>query len=127
MSYRLLAHAYDLKGLVAGLTRPAERTVIVDYATSRSFNAASELLFSAKKRVEKNTRPFRVMRDESVAHMFAESGCRPAGRSPQFFWPMALHRALRSAWVARALEAPAVVFGLRSAFGSPVIARFDRV
>ena len=127
LCYRLLAHAYDLPGLIAGLTRPAERTVIVDYASTRSFNAASQLLFSAKKRIEKNTRPFRVLRDAHVALLFGEGGCRPVACRPQFFWPMALHRVLGSAWMARALEAPMAAIGLRALFGSPVIARFDRV
>jgi SAM-dependent methyltransferase len=127
LSYRLLAHAYDLPGLITGLTRPAERTVIVDYATTRSFNAASELLFSAKKRVEKNTRPFQVMRDAQVAFLFGEGGCYPVAWHPQFFWPMALHRALGSVPIARALEAPMAALGLRALFGSPVITRFDRV
>lgn len=125
ISYRLLAHAHDLTALVAGLAHAATRSVIVDYATTRSFNAVADLLFAAKKGVEKNTRPFLVLRDADVAAMFAASGLRAAGRRPQFFWPMALHRAHGSPALARALEAPAAALGLRARFGSPVIARFD--
>lgn len=126
LSYRLLAHAYDLRGLIAGLARAAERTVIVDYATFRSFNAVADLLFAAKKRVEKNTRPFRVIREAEIDHLFRESGCRRAGRRPQFFWPMALHRFMKSPALSRALEVPVAALGLKALFGSPVIARFDR-
>lgn len=127
ISYRLLAHAHDLPGLVAGLARAATRSVIVDYATTRSFNAVADLFFAAKKGVEKNTRPFLVLRDADVTAMFDANQCRPAGRRPQFFWPMALHRAHGSPALARAVEAPAAALGLRALFGSPVIARFDHV
>jgi 2-polyprenyl-3-methyl-5-hydroxy-6-metoxy-1,4-benzoquinol methylase len=127
LCFRLLAHAYDLPGLIGGLTRPADRTVIVDYATTRSFNAAAEFFFTAKKKVEHNTRPFRVLRDLEVRHLFVERGCRLRETRPQFFWPMALHRVLRFSLLSRASELPATVFGLRSLFGSPIVARFDRV
>lgn len=126
VSYRLLAHARDLPGLVAGLCRPARVAVIVDYATTRSFNAAAELLFAAKKQVEQNTRPFLVMSDSEVSALFRQNGFHPRERRPQFFWPMALHRALKSPGLSRGLEAAARAPGLRALFGSPVIARFDR-
>ncbi|HRB12833.1 MAG TPA: class I SAM-dependent methyltransferase, partial [Vicinamibacteria bacterium] len=126
VSYRLLAHARDLRGLVAGLCRPARVAVIVDYATTRSFNAAADLLFSAKKRVERNTRPFLVMSDAEVSTLFRQNGFHLRERRPQFFWPMALHRALKSPGLSRGLEAAARALGLKALFGSPVIARFDR-
>lgn len=127
VSYRLLAHANDLRGLIAGLCRAARLAVIVDYATTRSFNAGAELLFAAKKRVERNTRPFLVMRDADLAAIFASHGFRRSERRPQFFWPMALHRGLNSRSASQGLEGVARVLGLRKLLGSPVIARFDRV
>ena len=126
VSYRLLAHARDLPGLVAGLCRPARVAVIVDYATTRSFNAVAEPLFAAKKKVELNTRPFLVMSDSRVSSLFRDNGFHLRERRPQFFWPMALHRALKSPRLSRGLEAVARALGLRALFGSPVIARFDR-
>ncbi len=126
LSYRLLAHARDLPRLIEGLCRSARTAVIVDYATSRSFNAVADLFFGAKKQVERNTRPFAVMSDASVADLFRRNGFHLRKRRPQFFWPMALHRALGSPGLSRALEGLARALGLRSLFGSPVIARFDR-
>ncbi len=127
VSYRLLAHAHDLAGLVAGLTRSARKAVIVDYATTRSFNAAADLLFAAKKQVERNTRPFQVQRDAEIEALFRQNGFERQARRPQFFWPMALHRGLRSPALSRGLEGVASISGLRALLGSPVIARFDRV
>ena len=127
LSYRLVAHARDLQALVTGLTRSARLAVIVDYATTRSFNAASDFLFAAKRRVEGNTRPFLVMQDAEVVDLFRQNGFRLRERRPQFFWPMALHRALKAPALSRGLEATAFGLGLRALFGSPVIARFDRV
>ena len=107
LSYRLLAHSRDLQALVTGLTRSARLAVIVDYATTRSFNAASDFLFAAKRRVEGNTRPFLVMQDAEVVDLFRQNGFRLRERRPQFFWPMALHRALKAPALSRGLEATA--------------------
>ena len=127
LSYRLVAHANDLPRLIGGLTSTARLAVVVDYATSRSFNAVAEPMFGAKKRVEANTRPFAVHRDWDIVNLFEDNGFTLKARRPQFFWPMALHRALKSPNLSRFIEAPAAITGLRALLGSPVIARFDRV
>jgi hypothetical protein len=127
LSYRLIAHANDLAGLIAGLTATARTTVVIDYATTRSFNAAAEPLFAAKKKVETNTRPFTVHSDWDIEDLFENHGFARIRRRPQFFWPMAFHRAIEAPGLSKALEASAAIIGLRALFGSPVIARFDRV
>lgn len=127
LSYRLLAHARDLRGLIAGLCHSSRKCVIVDYATTRSFNALAEPLFEAKKKVEGNTRPFAVMSDDRLSALFRDEGFARRSRKPQFFWPMALHRVLDAPRLSRALEGAAALTGLQALLGSPVIARFDRV
>ena len=126
VSYRLLPHVARWPALVAELSRVARRAVLVDYPTKRSVNALAGPLFEAKKRVEGDTRRFRVFREREIEEAFAGVGFRPTGRRPQFFWPMALHRALGMASASRALEAAASGLGLRRAFGSPVILRLER-
>ena len=126
LSYRLLPHVVRWPELIAELSRLARRAVLVDYPTSRSANAVAEALFGLKKRVEGDTRPFTVFRDEAVIGAFAAAGFRPTGRRPQFFVPMALHRALGSAATARGLERFASAIGLTRRFGSPVLARLER-
>jgi SAM-dependent methyltransferase len=126
ISYRLLPHVTRWPALVAELARVARRAVIVDYPTSRSLNALSPLLFRLKKGMESDTRPFTVFRDADLAAAFAERGFRPTARRPQFFFPMALHRAHGAIRVARALEGVARALGLVDAFGSPAILRLER-
>jgi len=126
LSYRLLPHVRRWPELVATLARLARRAVVVDYPTRRSVNAAADLLFGLKKGVEGDTRPFTVFSDAEVEGAFAGHGFAPTGRRPQFFFPMALHRALGSAAVARGLEAAAGAVGLTRALGSPVVLRLER-
>lgn len=126
VSFRLLPHVDDPQQLVAELCRVARRYVVVDYPSTRSVNAAAAPLFSLKKRVEGNTRPFRVFRPAEVREWFREEGFQVAEERGQYFFPMVLHRALRSRGVSRALEAAADAAGLRRSFGSPVILRADR-
>jgi 2-polyprenyl-3-methyl-5-hydroxy-6-metoxy-1,4-benzoquinol methylase len=125
ISYRLLPHVRLWPELVATLSRLARHAVIVDYPTRRSVNAVADLLFGLKRGIEQDTRRFRVFRDREIEHAFAAHGWRPTGRRPQFFFPMALHRATGSAGLARALEAASRACGLTRLLGSPVILRLE--
>ena len=126
ISYRLLAHARRWRDLVAELSRLARHAVLVDYPSRQSVNAAAEALFGLKKGVEGNTRPFAVFRDAEVVEAFSAHGFRPTARCREFFFPMALHRGLGLAPLAKALERGARVLRLTPALGSPVILLLER-
>jgi SAM-dependent methyltransferase len=126
LAYRLLAHVRRWPDLIGELARVARRAVIVDYPTTRSANAFSGALFGLKKGVEGNTRPFTVFADAQIERAFAARGFRLAERRPQFFFPMALHRAMGVAALSRALERGASALGLTRGLGSPVILRLER-
>jgi SAM-dependent methyltransferase len=126
LAFRLLPHLHRVGELVAELARLARAAVVVDYPTRRSANALSGALFELKKGVEGNTRPFTVFRDAEIRQAFAAAGFRPTARRPQFFLPMAVHRALGFAPLSRGLEGAASVLGLTRALGSPVILRAER-
>ena len=126
LSFRLLPHVAAWPALVAELCRLAARAIVVDYPTRRSVNAMAGPLFEAKKNVEGNTRPFAVFRDSDVADAFGAAGFRVTARRPQFFLPMALHRAHGRGGLARALESVPRLTGLTRALGSPVILRLER-
>jgi hypothetical protein len=124
--YHLLPHVHGWRTLVTELSRLARFVVLIDYPTMRSANVVATRLFGLKKSVEGDTRPFAVFSDSDVEGAFSSRGFVPTGRRPQFLFPMALHRAARSAGLARALEWAGAMLGLRALFGSPVILRVER-
>lgn len=126
LSFRLLPHVEAWPKLVAECCRLSDKVVIVDYPDIRSINIFSKLFFQLKKAVEKNTRPFscfnrRELRDEFNKHHFSHFLFRP-----EFFVPMALHRALKSGTLSRGLETVCRGAGLTRLLGSPVILRVSR-
>ncbi len=127
LSYRMMTHLDDWQGLVRELCRVATRLVIVDYPTFRSANVLSEVLFAVKKKVEKNTRQYHVFHEAEVIEEFRRCGYALCSRYPQFFLPMALHRAHKNRKLAELLEGAARTTGLSSLFASPVIACFKKM
>lgn len=125
VSYRLLPHVVRWQELVGEMARVARKVVLVDYPTRRSVNAVADAFFGLKKGIEKNTRPFTVFRDRDVVDALGAHGWEPSARRPQFFFPMALHRALRSRRISLALEGVARAFGLVRLLGSPVLLRLE--
>ncbi len=127
LAFRLLPHLTRWRDLALELGRLARHAIVVDYPTRRSINAVADLLFGVKKRIERSTRPFTVFSEHEIRSAFASAGFLTAGRCPQFFVPMALHRALRAAPLSRGAEALSAGLGLTRLLGSPVILRLDRV
>jgi len=125
LSYRIMAHIADWKGYLKELARVSRYTVAIDYPTFRSFNSLSVLLYRFKKNIEKNTREFRLFSDKELRSALQSSGLKPSKKYPQFFFPMALHRALQNVLIARMLEGLASSLLLRYFFGSPIIASYD--
>jgi SAM-dependent methyltransferase len=127
LALRLLPHVPRWRELVAELARLARRAVVVDYPTRRSLNVVSAPLFGLKQRVESGTRPFMVLSDRDVEDAFGRQGFAVTGRRGQFFWPMALHRAIGLKALSRVSEDIVAALGLTRAFGSPVLVRAERV
>ena len=124
--FRLLTHCERWPLLVRELCRVSRGPVIVDYPTSQSVNAIAPALFSAKRKIERNTRTWRLFRHAEVTEAFAAAGFRVATRRKQFDLPMVLHRALRCAPLSAGLEALCRAGGLTALAGSPVILRAER-
>lgn len=121
--FRLLTHCDRWETLVKELCRVSRGPVIVDYPTSQSVNSIAPMFFAAKKKLEKNTRHWRLFRHSEVDAAFAGASARIVARRKQFALPMALHRALKCAPLSAVLEACCRVAGLTALFGSPVVAR----
>ena len=126
LSFRLLPHCERWKSLVSELCRISTKHVIVDFPTTRSFNKLAPAMFDAKKKIEKNTRRWRMFSDREIAAEFASHGFRIERRMGQFFFPMALHRMLKCKPLSVAMERCSRTVGLNALFGSPVIVRAGR-
>lgn len=120
--FRLVTHCGRWPELIAELCRVARQAVIVDYPTSQSLNTIAPALFGAKKKLEKNTRPWRLFRHDEVLGEFEKQGWRVANRTGQFFFPMVVHRMLSTRPLSVLLEAVSRAPGLNRRWGSPVIA-----
>ncbi len=126
ISFRLLTHCGRWPELVSELCRVARKAVIVDYPTSQSVNRLAPKLFAAKKKVEINTRTWRLFTHAEVRGVFAGQGFTRARRKKQFFFPMVLHRMLKCRPVSAGLEAVFRGVGLTRLAGSPVIGLYRR-
>lgn len=126
ISYRLVPHISQWQRLLQELARVAKRMVIIDYPDLRSLNALTPLLFSFKRRIEKNTREYLSFHQRDLLRVFDASGFEKAQRYPEFFLPMVLHRTLKSPSLSAPLETVCRYLGLTYLFGSPVILKVVR-
>lgn len=126
LSYRMMAHIGDWKQFASELQRVAKSWVAVDYPTIRSVNALSAALYVVKKRIEKNTREYRLFTESKMTAGMRDAGLHLQRRFPQFLFPMALHRAMNRKAVSVFLEKVANAFFLTRMFGSPVIAVYEK-
>jgi len=126
LCFRMLTHCTQWPRLVAELCRVTRGPVIADYPTSQSLNCIAPALFGAKKKIERNTRTWRLFRHAEVRDAFRANGFRRQARRGQFFLPMVLHRALKSRSLSVCLERVCRGAGLTQRWGSPVIVEMVR-
>lgn len=119
--FRLIPHCDDWPKLISELCRVSRHVVIVDYPTNQSVNFLSPMFFKLKKQIEKNTRTFALFSHREIREEFAKHGFELEARYGEFFFPMVLHRMLKSPRVSGLLEGIARFLGLSYIFGSPVI------
>jgi SAM-dependent methyltransferase len=126
VSYRLLAHTVHWRTLLRELGRVAHRAVLIDVPVRRSLNGLAPWLFGLKKRVEGNTRSFRLFDEPTVLDVAASVGLVKDGRYAQFFLPMVLHRMLKAPRLSSVSERLFRTIGATDRFGSPVILKLAR-
>ena len=126
ISFRLLTHCKQWPLLIHELCRVAKESVIVDFPTSRSVNKIAPLLFTAKKKIEGDTRTWRLFKHAEVYREFRRNGFTLARKKAQFFLPMVLHRSLKCRTLSALLEGTCRALGLTWLWGSPVIIKMVR-
>jgi len=127
VSFRLMSHCTAWKTLIAEMCRVSSGSVVFDYPTWLSINFLTPLLFSIKKKIEGNTRTYRLFSTGELVDEFRRHGFQLAVLHKQFFFPMGLHRALNSVALSKFLEGLARNLGLTRIFGSPVVVSFKRI
>jgi 2-polyprenyl-3-methyl-5-hydroxy-6-metoxy-1,4-benzoquinol methylase len=126
LSYRLLAHVARWRALLIELARVTRRALLIDVPTRASVNCLIPWLFSLKKRVEGDTRSYRLFDEREVVEVAASAGLVADERYPQFFLPMALHRAVGVPAFSSTSERAFRTLGATGRFGSPVIVKLVR-
>ena len=126
ISYRFLAHVEQWQAFLRELARVAKQALLVDYPTLRSINYITPLLFSVKKGVEKNTRPYTCYNEAELLSYARSLGLEVGDRYAQFFWPMVLHRMMKQPGVSTLLEGSARGLGLSKLLGSPIILKLTK-
>lgn len=126
LCFRILPHLSNWRALIAELCRVSTRIVVLEYPSKRSLNVASRLLFGLKRRIESDTREYRLFSRSEIRGPVEDSGFTITAEYPQFFFPMVWHRLHGSPVSARFLESPFRASGLTRLLGSPVIARAER-
>jgi ubiquinone/menaquinone biosynthesis C-methylase UbiE len=127
MAFRLLPHVNRWREIIAELCRVADKCVIVDYPDRRSTNIFYQLLFSMKKKMEGNTRPFTLFSRAEIAAAMMTYGFAPPLFKPEFLLPMVVHRKAGNKALSTAVETCCRLTGLTQLFGSPIIVRSDRL
>lgn len=126
VSFRLMSHCTAWKRLIAEMCRVADSTVMFDYPVWCSSNFLTPLFFSIKRRIEGNTRLYKIFTTRELEREFRAHGFRRASTRKQFFFPMGVHRALKSPRLSQALEGIARGLLLTQLFGSPIVIAFER-
>jgi 2-polyprenyl-3-methyl-5-hydroxy-6-metoxy-1,4-benzoquinol methylase len=117
---RLLMHTPDWQRSVAELCRVAERLVVLDYPSARSFAAVEATARRLAHRLGVRTEPYRVLTEREIVDTLDRNGFRIRSVHRQFVLPIALHKTIGSRsftlWSENLLDRA----GLLKIFGSPV-------
>ena len=81
------------------------------------------MLFSFKKRYEKNTRTFKMFNRAEITAALELNNVHPPQFNPQFFLPMVIHRSPKRVTISRYMETFCRVVLLTKFFGSPIIVK----
>jgi 2-polyprenyl-3-methyl-5-hydroxy-6-metoxy-1,4-benzoquinol methylase len=96
ISLRVLMHAADWRKSVAELCRVADRLVIIDYPSARSFASLQAAARRVTHALGARTEPYRVLSDTAIGRELSKSQFRIRSVHRQFVLPIAVHKAIGS-------------------------------
>jgi ubiquinone/menaquinone biosynthesis C-methylase UbiE len=126
VSLRVLMHAADWRQSVGELCRVADRLVILDYPSVRSFASLQAIARRVTHALGARTEPYRVLSDTAIARELAKSQFRVRSVHRQFVLPIALHKAIGSRRLTMLSRKLSSRLGLLRLFGSPVTLAAER-
>jgi SAM-dependent methyltransferase len=120
VSLRVLMHTPDWRVCLRELCRVSSNRVVFDYPPACSAAALQSWGRRALAALGSRTEAYRVLRDRSVVEVLEASGFAVERSHRQFVLPIALHKAIGSRGVTRAVEKGFAAVGLLNRLGSPV-------
>mgnify|MGYP000585432960 CR=1 FL=1 len=121
IALRVMAHVKRSQELIAEMCRVAKQGVIIDYPGKSGINFLTPLLFSVKKKIEGNTRPYFSYQASEIDSYFTASGFSHLATKKQFVVPMGIHRAVGKKGFSSPIESLCRSLGITALFGSPAI------
>jgi len=120
VSLRVIMHTPDWRRCISELCRVSRWRVVVDFPA-----VGSAAVFESRYRrivhaLGRRTEPYRVLAERAVREAFREHGFRIVSVHRQFVLPIALHKAVGSIRLTRAVEGALASAGLLRLLGSPV-------
>jgi len=121
VSIRMLTHLDSWPKMIAEMCRVSRGQVIIEYPSMRSLNIISPIMFKLKKKIETDTRTFTLFTDTHIKQELSRHGYQVESRKGQFFFPLVVHRILKSNVILRGAESLLRALQLTRFFGSPVV------
>jgi ubiquinone/menaquinone biosynthesis C-methylase UbiE len=126
ISYRLLPYTHRWERLLSELTRVADRAVIIDYPEQGSLKQRIRGFLRIKDQAGVPNRPSNRFTRSQLTQVFKQNQFMHGAHFTEFFFPMLLHRRLKSRVLSSGLENTARSLKLTETLGSPVILKMIR-
>lgn len=120
VSLRVIMHTPDWHRCLAELCRVSRWRVVVDFPALGSVAAIESAARRVVSRTGVRTEAYRVLAVRALAQALRSQGFRVVAVHRQFVLPIALHKAVGSLALTRAVERLLASVGLLRVFGSPV-------
>jgi SAM-dependent methyltransferase len=120
VSLRVLMHTPDWRQCLGELCRVSTERVVFDYPAALSAAALQALGRALLARLGRRVEAYRVLRGGAIREALGARGFRVERVHKQFVLPIALHKAIGSRALTRAVEGVLAAIGLLRLFGSPV-------
>jgi ubiquinone/menaquinone biosynthesis C-methylase UbiE len=123
---RVLMHTPDWRRSLAELCRVADRRVVIDYPSRRSFALAQAIARRVGAWFAPGVEAYRVMSPAAISSALTGAGFRVTGQHRLFVLPIALHKRIGSERFTRGVERVLARVGLLRAIGSPITVVAER-